>query len=179
MRYITHPLALLFSPSYSSSFPSSSPSSTASPFPHPGLLSSFSSPSSPPQNNILPPLKGNPRQHLKALKEVTSCSGEPSLQNSLEMAMRALKLAPPIFLRVGGVLGDKRYNKSFSLVARICQSKFCHRILGRKCMDVCREHERGLYSESCTRCFLFHHHSTYVVACTCPSLDPSKSILSH
>ena len=34
---------------------------------------------------------GNPRLHLKALDQVVTCSGDPSLQNALEMAMRALR----------------------------------------------------------------------------------------
>ena len=39
---------------------------------------------------------GNPRLHLKELGHVTSCSGDPSLQNALEMAMRALRYSPSI-----------------------------------------------------------------------------------
>ena len=38
---------------------------------------------------------GNPRLHLKALDQVVSCSGDPSLQNALEMAMRALRYSSP------------------------------------------------------------------------------------
>ena len=34
---------------------------------------------------------GNPRLHLKALDQVVTCAGDPSLQNALEMAMRALR----------------------------------------------------------------------------------------
>lgn len=34
---------------------------------------------------------GNPRLHLKALDQVVTCSGDPSLQNALEMATRALR----------------------------------------------------------------------------------------
>ena len=34
---------------------------------------------------------GNPQLHLKALDQVVTCSGDPSLQNALEMATRALR----------------------------------------------------------------------------------------
>lgn len=42
-------------------------------------------------------LAGNPRKHRDNLRrlEDTTCGGEPSLQNSLEMAMQSLKHMPP------------------------------------------------------------------------------------
>lgn len=41
-------------------------------------------------------LTGNPRKHIKAVQGLkqTALVGEPSLQNSLEMAFKALKLLP-------------------------------------------------------------------------------------
>lgn len=39
-------------------------------------------------------LPGNPKVHSKALSGIRDCSGDPSLQNSLEMAARGLEYVP-------------------------------------------------------------------------------------
>ena len=43
-------------------------------------------------------LAGNPRQHVENIKllsqEATECSGEPSLQNSLELTIQTLRNMP-------------------------------------------------------------------------------------
>ncbi|XP_047113454.1 general transcription factor IIH subunit 2 [Schistocerca piceifrons] len=41
-------------------------------------------------------LAGNPRKHIKAVRQLAeaTCSGEPSLQNALELSLRSLRLLP-------------------------------------------------------------------------------------
>nr|CAD7259509.1 unnamed protein product [Timema shepardi] len=41
-------------------------------------------------------LAGNPQKHIKVVQQLTQtpCSGEPSLQNALELALRSLKMLP-------------------------------------------------------------------------------------
>ena len=47
---------------------------------------------------LISELAGNPRQHIESIKRLTigetDCSGEPSLQNSLELTIQTLRHMP-------------------------------------------------------------------------------------
>lgn len=92
-------------------------------------------------------LNGNPRLHVKALQGLASCGGEPSLQNALEMAMRALRHVPAHASKevvvVMGALTSQDPGNIFSTIDDLCKQSVRCSIVGlaaevRLCKTICQ-----------------------------------------